>query len=235
MARRVVFWDFDGTLARRDGLFAGALIDAWSRVARPTATREEIRPFLTGGFPWHAPDIVIEPLTSARWWERMRPVFVGAFTGVGASRDVAESAAALVAAEFYRLDAWAVVDGAEHALQLTRSAGYDNVILSNHGPELPELVAALGLSRWVERTVTSAAVGAEKPNPKIFQHARVVADAGADAWMVGDNPLADVQGAEGVGLRAILADGAYPDARGMTVLEAARRIVSTATAGSLAP
>lgn len=229
----MVFWDFDGTLARREGLFAGALIDAWSRVASPTATSEDLRPFLRNGFPWHTPEIVIEPLDSARWWDRMLPVFVRAFVGAGARRETAEAAALLVPAEFYRLDAWAVISGAEQALHLTRSAGYDNVILSNHGPELPELVAALGLDRWLERTITSAVIGAEKPNSIIFERARALAEAGTDSWMVGDNPVADVQGAAGVGIRAILADGAYPDSRGVSVLEAARQIVTTA-AGSLA-
>lgn len=230
----MVFWDFDGTLARRDGLFAGALLDAWTRVESPTATREDLRPFLRAGFPWHTPEMVIEPLDSAGWWDRMLPVFIGAYMGAGSTREIAEVAASLVPAEFYRLDAWTVIDGAKRALQLTRSAGYDNVIVSNHGPELPELVDGLGLARWIEHTITSAAVGAEKPNPKIFAHALLVADAGFDTWMVGDHPIADVQGAEGVGLRAILADGAYPDARGVSVLEAARQIV-TVPAGTLAP
>lgn len=229
----MVFWDFDGTLARRDGLFAGALLDAWSRVESPTASREDLRPFLRSGFPWHAPELVIKPLDAAGWWDRMLPVFTGAYMDAGSTREVAEAAASLVAAEFYRLDAWTVIDGAARALQLTRSAGYDNVILSNHGPELPELVDGLGLGQWIDRTITSAAVGAEKPNAMIFEHARVLAEAGSDTWMVGDNPIADVQGAEALGWRAILADGDYPDARGVSVLEAAHQIVRTA-AGTLA-
>lgn len=44
--------------------------------------------------------------------------------------------------------------------------------------------------------------------------------------MVGDNPVADVQGARAAGIRAILADGAYADSVGVTVLEAARLITA---------
>jgi putative hydrolase of the HAD superfamily len=69
-------------------------------------------------------------------------------------------------------------------------------------------------------------LGIEKPNSAIFAHALDVSNAGADVWMVGDNPIADVQGAEQVGIRAILADGVYPDSRGVTIAEAARLIVS---------
>jgi putative hydrolase of the HAD superfamily len=77
----------------------------------------------------------------------------------------------------------------------------------------------------VEEVINSAVVGAEKPNPLIFRHALAVTGADPDSWMIGDNPVADVEGARGVGMRAILADGAYPDARGVTVLEAARRVL----------
>jgi putative hydrolase of the HAD superfamily len=69
-----------------------------------------------------------------------------------------------------------------------------------------------------------ALVGIEKPNPAIFWHALHVSRAGADCWMIGDNPVADVAGAESVGIRAVLADGVYPDSRGMTVLEAADHV-----------
>ncbi len=129
-------------------------------------------------------------------------------------------------AEFYRPDAWQLIEGAREALHLTRDSGYRNVILSNHGPELPDLVAALGLGDVVESTITSAAVGAEKPNRALFEFALILVGVTArdDVWMVGDNPIADVQGAQDAGIRAILADGDHGDARGSTVLEAARSI-----------
>jgi len=53
----------------------------------------------------------------------------------------------------------------------------------------------------------------------------IVYTAAGDVWMIGDNPVADVQGARNAGIRAIFADGAYPDSNGMTVLEASHYIV----------
>ena len=47
------------------------------------------------------------------------------------------------------------------------------------------------------------------------------------AWMIGDNPIADIQGARNSGIRAILTDGADPDCAGVTVVEAAHRIVQS--------
>lgn len=223
---RVVFWDFDGTLAQREGLFAGALQDALDIVAPAHGVAlEAFRPGLRSQFPWHSPDIIAPPVSGPQWWARLHPVFVDAYVAAGVARGVAADAADLVGDEFYRTDAWTLVDGACEALSAVRDAGYENVILSNHGPGLPLLVEQLGLRSLVTRTITSAAVGIEKPNPAIFAHALEISNAGTDVWMVGDNPIADVQGAEQVGIRAILADGVYPDSRGVTVREAARLIV----------
>jgi putative hydrolase of the HAD superfamily len=225
--RRVVFWDFDGTLARRENLWSGALADAWESVGgSPAISPTELRPFLSDRFPWHTPDEVRTPGTAENWWQALHAVFLGAFVGAGGSPTLAEAAVAAVPASFYRTGAWTPIDGAVEALGITKAAGYRNVILSNHAPELPSLVAALGLSDLVDLTITSAAVGAEKPNRAIFEHAMRAAGVKPtdDTWMVGDNPVADVEGARALGIRALLADGDYPDSIGITVLEAAQHI-----------
>lgn len=222
-----MFWDFDGTLARRQDLWAGALADAWKRMpASPAISSESLRPYLGSGFPWHDPTVVSPPLSPEKWWAALRPVFVAAYARAGLDPGIGEEAAALVAIEYYRPDAWTLIDGAVEALRITATAGYRNVILSNHAPELPSLVEALALGPLVEDTITSASVGAEKPNRLIFTHAieRAGISSVENVWMVGDNPTADIAGAAGVGIRGILADGDYPDSVGVTVLEAAELI-----------
>ena len=226
---RVVFWDFDGTLARRRDLWAGAVRDALNAVApgREVASKD-LGAALSRGFPWHSPEIVVPPRSPEHWWAALRPVFLCAYEAVGVPLDIAERAAKQISADFYRVDAWEVIPGAEDALQIIRALGYENVILSNHGPELPQLVESLGLSRWITLTISSAAVGAEKPHPRIFEYALAVSHAGPDTWMVGDNPVADISGACRAGIRAILADGIYEDSvGGVTVLHAAEQIRSS--------
>jgi putative hydrolase of the HAD superfamily len=228
-AERIVFWDFDGTLARREGLWSGALLDACRAIEPTTAlTIDSLRPHLSAGFPWHDPATVRAEQSAQDWWSALQPVFVAALVANGIEHDHAERVAELVPDEFYRPDAWALIDGAMEALTLTKAAGYRNVVLSNHAPELPELVEALGLSPFIEHTITSAFVGAEKPHRGIFDYAlrRFGLAPTSDVWMVGDNPVADVQGARAAGIRAILADGAYADSVGVTVLEAARLITA---------
>lgn len=223
----VVFWDFDGTIAQRQNRWSGALLDAW-KVVDPTttATVDQLRPHLKSGFPWHDPDTIREVPSPAEWWARVEPMFIAAYTANGLSPARARLAASHVPQQYYRLDAWSLTEGIEDALRRTRDAGFRNIILSNHAPELPRLVRSLGLNKWVERTITSAGVGVEKPNPAIFRHSIEVADADVrTSWMVGDNPIADIQGARAAGLRAILIGGSAPDTAGLTATEAANRIL----------
>ena len=231
----VVFWDFDGTIARRQNRWSGALLDAW-KVVEPTttATVDQLRPHLKSGFPWHDPDTVREAPSPAEWWARVEPMFIAAYTANGLSPARARIAASQVPQQYYRLDAWSLTEGIEDALRRTRNAGFRNIILSNHAPELPRLVRSLGLTEWVERTITSAGVGAEKPNPAIFSHSIEVADADVrTSWMVGDNPIADIRGARTAGLRAILIGGSAPDTGGLTVTAAVNRVLRLSRASQV--
>jgi putative hydrolase of the HAD superfamily len=90
------------------------------------------------------------------------------------------------------------------ALALTAAAGWRNVIVSNHAPELADLVRDLGLGAHVHEVITSARCGYEKPHPAIFELGRRAAGNPATAWMVGDNPVADIAGAARAGIPGIL-------------------------------
>lgn len=151
------------------------------------------------------------------WWASLAPLLTGACVGAGVCEADARRAAAALRAVYLDPAAWSVYDDVAPALALLD--GYRHVIVSNHVPELPSLVAALGLR--VDAVVTSAAVGWEKPNPAIYRAGLAVAEAEpGEAWMVGDNPVADVAGAEAAGLRAVLVRG-----EGVGLVEAAELIL----------
>ena len=118
----------------------------------------------------------------------------------------------------------ALLFGVTPALQATRQAGWRNVILSNHVPELPALVGALGLEDLIDGVYTSAAIGYDKPHPEAFRHALRESGDPARRWMVGDNPVADVKGAQALGIPALLVrtEGGEPDA-----LAAAQRVIAS--------
>ncbi len=203
----VVLWDFDGTLAWRPGLWSGCMIELLDEhEPQHTGTAQLIRELMHGSYPWNRPEEPHPHLAGAdAWWDALRPALTRAIAGCGVRSERAMELAGEVRERF--VDAgrrWQVFADSPGALQRTRAAGWRNVILSNHVPELEDLVVRLGLADLVEDVHSSAVSGYEKPNPRAFELALATAGDPAERWMVGDNPLADVAGAEAVGVPAIL-------------------------------
>jgi putative hydrolase of the HAD superfamily len=93
------------------------------------------------------------------------------------------------------------------ALAELRGLGLRLVCVSNWDVSLPSVLDRCGLADALDAVVTSAAVGATKPDPAIFAAALTVAgcDAG-EALHVGDTVAEDVDGARGAGMRGLLID-----------------------------
>jgi putative hydrolase of the HAD superfamily len=198
---RAVLWDFDGTLATRNGMWSACLHEALAAVAPDVVVAvEDLRPGLRNGFPWHAPDVAYGVRDPAGWWAALAPVLTRAYAGAGVPAAVAGRAAAAVRERYTDPAAWTVYPDTLPALAAL--ASFRHVVLSNHVPELPALVAALGLP--VDAVVTSAAVGWEKPHPAMFAAGLAAAGSPDEVWMVGDNAVADVGGATAAGIPAIL-------------------------------
>jgi putative hydrolase of the HAD superfamily len=98
-------------------------------------------------------------------------------------------------------------DDAAPALTELRASGARLVCVSNWDYALPDVLERVGLRPLLDGVVTSAAVGARKPDPRIFREALEVAgcDAG-EALHVGDSSEEDVAGASAAGIRALLLD-----------------------------
>ena len=93
------------------------------------------------------------------------------------------------------------------ALAELRALGMRLVCVSNWDYSLPDVLARVGLADELDGVVTSAAVGARKPDPRLFEAALEVAGCAADeALHVGDTPTEDVEGAKAAGIRALLID-----------------------------
>ena len=207
MTAGVVFWDFDGTLARREGMWRSCLLTALDAISPDhELTDDDIRPGLRDGFPWHRPDAPHPELSDSAdaWWQALNPLLVRTYRRAGVAAPTASAAAALVRTTYIEPEFWQVYSDVHAALKSLRRRGWRHIVLSNHVPELPQLVDALGLGGLVDDVITSARVGYEKPHPDIFAYARRGFAASVPLWMVGDNPIADVQGATSVGIDAIL-------------------------------
>jgi putative hydrolase of the HAD superfamily len=100
------------------------------------------------------------------------------------------------------------------ALRALRELGCRLVVVSNWDVSLHDVLRSTGLAGQVDAVVTSAEHGAAKPDPALFLHALSLAGAGAEeALHAGDDPEADVAGAQRAGIRAVLVarDGPAPD------------------------
>lgn len=204
---QVVFWDFDGTLAFRPGMWRGCLTETLDE-HQPghNITPEELRPFLRDGFPWHRPEIAHPELCDGEvWWQSIEALLAHAYQGVGLNETRARELARLARHRY--IDAsigWQLYDDTVTTLERLHAGGWQHVIVSNHVPELSRLVEALGLSGLIEFVFSSAVTGYEKPHRAAFEIALRHCEFPSRVWMVGDNPVADVAGAEAVGIPAIL-------------------------------
>jgi len=91
------------------------------------------------------------------------------------------------------------------ALRIAIDAGLVPVVVTNgdSGQQLEKL-RRTGLDRYVADCIVSNEVGVRKPNPRIFAiAAQRVRMSLRDAWMIGDSPEADINGAVAVGIPSV--------------------------------
>jgi len=92
-------------------------------------------------------------------------------------------------------------------MDLLRTQGLALGLISNINRNGDELAENLGLAPYLDFTITSGEVGAEKPHPPIFLAA--LSKVGAEpheALHVGDQVTSDIQGAKSVGINPVLLD-----------------------------
>jgi HAD superfamily hydrolase (TIGR01509 family) len=100
-----------------------------------------------------------------------------------------------------------VMPGVPEALERMQRQGLTLAVVSNSDGTCAQSLEDAALLRYLNVVVDSADVGVEKPDPRIFEIA--VTRCGADpqrTLYVGDLYHADVAGARGAGLHAVLLD-----------------------------
>lgn len=98
---------------------------------------------------------------------------------------------------------------ADPALSALRDRDLRLVTVSNWDCSLPRVLDGCGLGDLLDGTITSAEVGARKPDPLIFERALELAGCEPEeALHVGDTAEEDVAGAQAAGIRSLLIDRA---------------------------
>lgn len=99
-------------------------------------------------------------------------------------------------------NAWKIFDDVRPALESFRAVGTKMAVVSNFDSRLHRVLRETGIADYFELVITSADVGARKPDPRILH--RLLADTGAarrDACLVGDSETADGGAARACGIR----------------------------------
>ena len=200
-----IIWDFDGTLGYREAGWSGCMVQALDELAPGHGIRiEDVRPHISAGFPWHTPEIAHPQLTPSEWWALVEAIIFGAYMQVGLDESLALQLSRAYRERYIDSDFFRLYDDTLPALRKLAQLGWQHVILSNHVPELPDIVTALGLGNLVEVCLSSATTGYEKPSNRAYEIALESTEYPEMVWMVGDSVTADVRGAEAVGIPGIL-------------------------------
>lgn len=95
-------------------------------------------------------------------------------------------------------------DGAIELLDYLQEK-YNLHIITNGFEEVQNLkLEKSGIKKYFDKIITSEAVGAKKPNPKVFHYALELAKTNSEnSVMIGDNIEADILGAINCGIKAI--------------------------------
>ena len=204
--RKIILWDFDGTLVFHRDRWSGCFLSVLAqRFPEHGITVEDARRVLASGYPWHTPDEPHPHLCHPEdWWRSLETTLARAYAEVGFGGHDAISLARELRELYTRPDGFELYDDVVPALTSLRAHGWTHYILSNHMPELRSICEALGLSRLIQGVINSAETGYEKPHPEAFRIAKETVGDAQQLVMVGDNPMADVTGAERAGIKGIL-------------------------------
>ena len=170
---------------------------------------EAMTELVYAGMPWHRADNAHPDLaTSAAWWGAVNERYREIFAEVGQPALATPAAFTEMRADILDTSRYTLFDDVVPALERAKRAGWRSMIVSNHIPELTDLVSGLGLTRHFDTIVSSGIVGYEKPHRRLFEAALRHVRPGEEVWMIGDNPDADCHPVCALGMKAVLVRGA---------------------------
>lgn len=201
--KKAIFWDFDGTLIHPNESFSDAMHTALAK-QNFMVPPDEIRAFLQTACSWYTPEAAYTDKTGEQWWSTLYGKFSLFYKKIGIPQ-----AKEMTINKYFRqriLDSssYTLYDDAIPVLRQCIEMGYKNYILSNNYPELSSVAKELGLSPYISGCFVSSLIGYEKPRIELFRYALHAAGSPDCSYMIGDNPIADIQGGKAAGMNTIL-------------------------------
>jgi len=203
---KYILWDFDGTLGYREGIWSEALYSVLLKNGIKDITIDVIKPYLTKGFTWHNTEKSNKELFGNKtWWEYYEDYFSNIFIELGIQKNISKKLSKEIKNEYMDLEKWHIYDDVIKTLELLIEKKYINIILSNHIPELEEIIKGLGINKYFYKIYSSGNIGYEKPNSKIYEY--VLNDMKInknDCIIIGDSYSSDILGGTKMEIKSIL-------------------------------
>ena len=202
----LLVWDFNGTLGYRDDHWRGALRDLLAAEAPEALPLPEVLPaFFRAAFPWRHPETPHPHLNDAdAWWPALEPTFDLTFLALGIDPARADRFSRRVRHYYRAAHRWHLYPDVLPALDALSAEGWQHALLTNHVPDLPEILDSLGITDRFIHIGNSAATGYEKPHPRAFAALTEAVGPVDEIWMIGDSPTSDYAGAKRAGWNALL-------------------------------
>jgi len=207
-----ILWDFDGTLAYRDGMWSGTFLSLLKKYDIKNIPMEDewilnkIKPYLNKGFTWHNYEYSHKELFNEKtWYGYYENLFYEILINIGIMGKQANEISKNVINEYMDKTKWYIYDDVIETLEKMNRNNYRNYILSNHVPKLNKIVENIGLKNYFIKIYSSANIGYEKPNKKIYEY--VLKDLGInknDCIIIGDSYKADIIGGKNIEIKSIL-------------------------------
>ena len=199
--KKVIFWDFDGTLVKANRRFVDSLNFTLQKFGHSPDICT-IDKTIKEAYPWlnYQNSYVGE---KDSWWDNFLKKLFPIYSSLNIDKSLIEKINQEYKTRLTTHNDYEIYPDTKFVLQECTNRGYSNYLLSNNFPELSFFVKDLGISEYFEDLIVSSHVGYEKPRKELFDHAIKISrcDFGI---MVGDNPIADIRGGKEVGLKTIL-------------------------------
>ncbi len=203
MSGKALFWDFDGTLIHPNESFLNSLKKAFKK-CNYIIDEGDICFFLQKVCSWNLPEASYTDNTGKKWWDGLFRNFNSFYKEHQISKVDMETLNLLFKSYIVDFKNYVLYDDSIETLRKCAEMGYRNYIISSNFPELPLVIKDLGLSKYFVDYVISSNIGYEKPRKEIFQYALNLAGFPELCYMIGDNPIADIQGGKSIGMKTIL-------------------------------
>lgn len=199
---KVLFWDFDGSLVYANERFIDTFLSV-TNAFNYNFPKDEIRQLFKSIYPWNFPEISYQDRIGDFWWDS----FLGKIDNFYAEKGISQSLKKEINEKFkfqmINNNTYTLYEDAKDTLSAGMELGYKNCILSNNYPELPRILDDFNISHFFTDYFVSALIGYEKPRSELFDYA-IKKSGCKSGYMIGDNPIADIEGGKNAGLKTIL-------------------------------